>query len=128
MDKLLSKAKSLNNRVILVGDTKQLSAINAGAPFKLLQDAGLPTAVIDQNLRQRSPILKQVVNEIANSDIDSNSINNAYQKLNEQGKIQQIVSDEARVETDLVKDVLLIDQTRLPLLLADDECHDSVID
>ena len=98
MEKLLQKAVSLNNRVILVGDTKQLSAIGAGAPFKLLQERGLSTAVIDQNLRQRSPILKQVVNEIANSDIDSESINNAYQKLNEQGKIQQIVSDKARVE------------------------------
>ena len=96
MDKLLSKSKLLNNRVILVGDTKQLSAIEAGAPFKLLQEAGLPTVLIDQNLRQRDPFLKQVVNEIANSDIDSKSINNAYQKLNEHGKIQQIDNDEAR--------------------------------
>ena len=99
MEKLLLKAKSLNNRVILVGDTKQLSAISAGAPFKLLQSAGLPTVIIDQNLRQRDPFLKQVVNEIANSDIDSSSINNAYQKLNEHGKIKQIDSDEARLET-----------------------------
>ena len=98
MSKLLSKAKSLNNRVILVGDTKQLSAVEAGAPFKLLQVAGLSTAIIDQNLRQRSPILKQVVNEIAKSDLDSNSINTAYQKLNQQGKIKQIDSDEARSE------------------------------
>ena len=96
MDKLLEKAKSLNNRVILVGDTKQLSAVEAGAPFKLLQEAGLPTVIIDQNLRQRDLFLKQVVNEIANSDIDSKSINNAYQKLNEHGKIKQIDSDEAR--------------------------------
>ena len=98
MEKLLQKAVSLNNRVILVGDTKQLSAIEAGAPFKLLQDAGLSTATIDQNLRQRDPFLKQVVNEIALGDLDSNSINTAYQKLNEQGKIKQIVSDEARIE------------------------------
>ncbi len=98
MSKLLQKAKSLNNRVILVGDTKQLSAIEAGAPFKLLQEAGLSTTTIDQNLRQRDPVLKQVVNEIAKSDLDSESINTAYQKLNEQGKIKQIDSDEARIE------------------------------
>ena len=96
MEKLLRMSKSLNNRVILVGDTKQLSAVEAGAPFKLLQDAGLPTAIIDQNLRQRSPILKQVVNEIANSNLDPQSINLAYQKLNSQGLIQQIDNDEAR--------------------------------
>jgi conjugative relaxase-like TrwC/TraI family protein len=98
MEKLLLKAKSLNNRVILVGDTKQLSAVEAGAPFKLLQDAGLSTAIIDENLRQRSPILKQVVDRIAQSNLDSESINTAYQKLNEQGKIQQIDNDEARIE------------------------------
>ena len=96
MDKLLQKAVGLNNRVILVGDTKQLSAVEAGAPFKLLQDQGLPTAIIDQNLRQRSPFLKQVVDAIAKSDLDSESINTAYQKLNEQGKIEQIDNDEAR--------------------------------
>ena len=98
MEKLLSKAKALNNRVILVGDTKQLSAVEAGAPFKLLQEAGLSTAIIDQNLRQRDPILKQVVNEIAKSELNSESINTAYQKLNERGKIQQVASDEARIE------------------------------
>ena len=96
MSKLLLKAIDLNNRVILVGDTKQLSAVEAGAPFKLLQDAGLSTAIIDQNLRQRDPMLKQVVNEIANSNLNSESINTAYQKLNEQGKIKQIDNDEAR--------------------------------
>ena len=98
MDKLLFKAKSLNNRVILVGDTKQLSAISAGAPFKLLQDAGLPTVIIDQNLRQRDPFLKQVVDAIAQSELDLKSINTAYQKLNEQEKIAQIDNDEARIE------------------------------
>ncbi|MEY2833521.1 MAG: hypothetical protein RLZZ574_2780 [Cyanobacteriota bacterium] len=98
MEKLLEKAAGLNNRVILVGDTKQLSAVNAGAPFKLLQEAGLSVAIIDQNLRQRDPQLKQVVEAIANSDLDPNSINIAYQKLNEQGKIKQIVNDEPRIE------------------------------
>jgi conjugative relaxase-like TrwC/TraI family protein len=98
MEKLLEKAVGLNNRVILVGDTKQLSAVDAGAPFKLLQEADLPTAIIDQNLRQRDPQLKQVVEAIALGDLNPNSINIAYQKLNEQGKIKQIVNDEPRIE------------------------------
>jgi len=98
MNQLLQKAADLNNRVILVGDTKQLSAVEAGAPFKLLQEAGLSTATIDQNLRQRDPFLKQVVDQIAQSDLDSKSINTAYQKLNEQDKIKQIDGDEARIE------------------------------
>ena len=41
---------------------------------------------------------KQVVNAIAWGALDSNNINVAYQKLNEQGKIKQIVNNEARIE------------------------------
>jgi conjugative relaxase-like TrwC/TraI family protein len=97
MEQLLEKARATNSRIVLVGDTKQLSAVEAGAPFKLLQELGLPTAVIDQNLRQRDPFLKQVVDSIATHESDSDSVNVAYQRLNEQGKIKQIVKDERRV-------------------------------
>ena len=98
-EQLLKKAHSLKSRVILIGDTKQLSAMDAGAPFKLLQDAGLPTATIDQNLRQRDPNLKQVVNSLATHDKTPDSVNEAYQKLNQSGKIKQIVENEKRIET-----------------------------
>ncbi len=96
---LLEKVYELKSRVILIGDTKQLSAVSAGAPFKLLQEAGLPTATIDQNLRQRDPNLKQVVNSLATHDKNPDSVNSAYQKLNESGKIKQIVEDEKRIDT-----------------------------
>jgi ATP-dependent exoDNAse (exonuclease V) alpha subunit len=105
MEKLLEKAVSLNNRVILVGDTKQLSAVSAGAPFKLLQEAGLSTAIIDQNLRQRDPQLKQVVDLIANHDQNADSINQAYQKLNDRGKVKQITNDEVRRQ-EIISDYL----------------------
>jgi conjugative relaxase-like TrwC/TraI family protein len=98
MEQLLEKAQANNNRMILVGDTKQLSAVDAGAPFKLLQERGLPTALIDQNLRQRDPNLKQVVDLMANHDRDESSVNQAYQKLYSQGKIQQITDDTERIK------------------------------
>ncbi len=90
IEQLLEKAQATNSRMILVGDTKQLSAVEAGAPFKLLQEQGLPTAIIDQNLRQRDCQLKQVVDLMATHDKDPDSVNRAYQQLNRQGKIQQI--------------------------------------
>jgi conjugative relaxase-like TrwC/TraI family protein len=40
-------------RLALVGDTKQLGAVQAGKPFALGQDAA--TVVMDENLRARSP-------------------------------------------------------------------------
>ena len=77
-----------------VNDNQSIRGLapSAGAPFKLLQEAGLPTATIDQNLRQRDPNLKQVVNSLATHDKNPDSFNGAYQKLHESGKIKQMLS------------------------------------
>ncbi|MCY3701864.1 MAG: conjugative relaxase [Rhodospirillales bacterium] len=48
-------------RVVLVGDAKQLDAVDAGKPFAQLQAAGMQTAVMDEILRQRDPALKEAV-------------------------------------------------------------------
>ncbi len=48
-------------RVVLVGDTAQLKAVNAGQPFALMQKAGMATAVMDEVLRQKDPELKAAV-------------------------------------------------------------------
>ena len=42
-------------RVVLVGDAKQLDAVDAGKQFAQLQKAGMPTAVMDEIMRQRDP-------------------------------------------------------------------------
>ena len=42
-------------RVVLVGDSSQLRAVEAGQPFRLLQRAGMTTAVMNDNQRQRNP-------------------------------------------------------------------------
>ena len=48
-------------RVVLVGDAKQLDAVDAGKPFAQLQAAGMKTATMDEIMRQRDPALKQAV-------------------------------------------------------------------
>ena len=48
-------------RVVLVGDAKQLDAVDAGKPFAQLQAAGMKTAVMDEIMRQRDPALKRAV-------------------------------------------------------------------
>ena len=48
-------------RVVLVGDAKQLDAVDAGKPFAQLQRAGMQTAVMDEIMRQRDPALKEAV-------------------------------------------------------------------
>ncbi len=56
-------------RVVLVGDAKQLDAVDAGKPFAQLQAAGMETAVMDEILRQRDPALKDAVEASLRGDI-----------------------------------------------------------
>ena len=48
-------------RVVLVGDEKQLDAVDAGKPFAQLQRAGMTTAKMDEIMRQRDEELKEAV-------------------------------------------------------------------
>ena len=48
-------------RVVLVGDEKQLDAVDAGKPFAQLQRAGMKTATMDEIMRQRDAGLKAAV-------------------------------------------------------------------
>ena len=62
MRSLMRIADALDvGRLVLVGDTRQLRAIEAGQPFRQLQEAGMPTAVMDDVLRQRTPHLREAV-------------------------------------------------------------------
>ncbi|MCY3873388.1 MAG: relaxase domain-containing protein [Rhodobacteraceae bacterium] len=48
-------------RLVLVGDKRQLRAVEAGQPFRQLQQAGMSTAVMDDVLRQRTQHLQETV-------------------------------------------------------------------
>ena len=54
-----------NDRVLLVGDTQQHEAVEAGRPYAQLQEAGMRTAHLDKVIRQNDPALKQVVEQLA---------------------------------------------------------------
>jgi conjugative relaxase-like TrwC/TraI family protein len=66
---LLYKATKENARVVLVGDTRQLSSVAAGNPFKSLQAAGMATAQLTVSLRQKDPNLKAAVDALADGAI-----------------------------------------------------------
>ena len=67
---LLEKAQQQQARVILVGDTRQLSAVEAGHPFKSLQAAGMATSHLDESRRQQTRSLQQAVRHLAAGEID----------------------------------------------------------
>ena len=105
MQALLERAKQTNSRLLLIGDTKQLAAVQAGSPFRLLQEqAHLPTVRIDKNVRQQNLQLKEVVNLLAAGQIEK-----GYQQLKENGSIKQMPIDSLRLEA-VVQDYLQRDE------------------
>jgi conjugative relaxase-like TrwC/TraI family protein len=89
---LLERATQEQARVLLVGDTKQLSAVEAGNPFKSLQQAGIKTSYLNESLRQRAPELKLAVDLIAEGRIQD-----GFTRLDENGCIHS-VSSELKIE------------------------------
>jgi conjugative relaxase-like TrwC/TraI family protein len=61
MHRVLREVAATGCRVVLVGDTAQLQAVEAGKPFAQLQANGMHTAVVNQIQRQKNPLMKRVV-------------------------------------------------------------------
>jgi conjugative relaxase-like TrwC/TraI family protein len=61
LGQLMKQAERLNARLVLVGDVKQLGAVERGAPFRQLQNAGMRTAVLDTIVRQKNQILRDAI-------------------------------------------------------------------
>ena len=73
-------------RVVLVGDEKQLDAVDAGKPFAQLQRAGMQTAVMDEILRQKDQALKEAVRASLAGEIGK-----AFDKLG--GRVAEVKPD-----------------------------------
>jgi conjugative relaxase-like TrwC/TraI family protein len=88
---LLTRATVEKARVVLVGDTKQLSAVEAGNPFRSLQAGGIPTAHLDETLRQQTQELKTAVQLIAQGKTVQ-----GIEALNTAGCVQEIDNADRR--------------------------------
>jgi len=61
MHALLKLVEAHDARIVLLGDTKQTRAIEAGRPFDQLQRNGMTTVIMDEIQRQKDQNLKQAV-------------------------------------------------------------------
>src|SRR6266568_7275250 len=73
------------DRVLLIGDTRQHQGVEAGRPFEQLQQAGMRTAHLDEIVRQKDHALKSAVESLAKGDVSA-----ALGSLNSQGRIREI--------------------------------------
>jgi nucleoside-triphosphatase THEP1 len=81
------------DKVLLVGDLLQHQAVEAGRPFEQLQQHGMTTVELTENVRQQNKELKQSVNELA-----ARNVPEAVAELHSRGKVIEIVDERERFE------------------------------
>jgi conjugative relaxase-like TrwC/TraI family protein len=79
------------DRVLLVGDTRQHEAVEAGRPYKQLQEAGMQTARLGEIVRQKDPSLKEAVEQLARGDVFG-----GVASLDQHGRVHEIVNSQER--------------------------------
>ena len=82
-------------RLVLVGDRRQLRGVQAGQPFRQMQQAGMATAEMDELRRQRDPDLKAAVQDMIEGEPGA-----ALERLG--SNLQELPADEiARIAAEL---------------------------
>jgi conjugative relaxase-like TrwC/TraI family protein len=82
-----------NDRVLLVGDTRQHESVEAGRIFAQMQDGGMKTVKLDEIVRQKDPELKQTVEHLAHGQVGE-----AIAGLERQGRIHEVKGNKERIE------------------------------
>ena len=82
-----------DDKVLLVGDTRQHQGVDAGKPFEQLQQAGMRTAQLDQIVRQKDPELLKAVEQLS-----KNETAQGVAMLQRQGRVTEIADPPQRIE------------------------------
>ncbi|CAN5456886.1 MobF family relaxase [soil metagenome] len=80
------------DKVLLIGDTRQHQGVDAGKPFEQLQEAGMKTAQLDQIMRQKDPALLKAVEHLSNNETAI-----GVEMLSQQGRVTEIVDPQERI-------------------------------
>ena len=82
-----------NDRVLLIGDTRQHQGVEAGKPFEQLINAGMRTAQVDQIVRQRAaPELLKAVEHLSRGEIAE-----GVMLLEQQGRVTEVADTQQRI-------------------------------
>lgn len=80
------------DRVLLIGDTRQHQGVDAGKPFEQLQQAGMRTALLDEIVRQCDPELLRAVEHLSRAETAA-----GIHVLQRQGRITEIADAQERI-------------------------------
>jgi ATP-dependent exoDNAse (exonuclease V) alpha subunit len=80
------------DRVLVIGDTRQHQGVDAGRPFQQMQEAGMRTSQLDQIMRQKDPELLKAVQHLA-----TGATAEGIRLLGEQGRVTEIKDGTERI-------------------------------
>lgn len=80
------------DRVLVIGDTRQHQGVEAGKPFEQMQQAGMRTSQLDQIMRQKDPELLKAVQHLATGETAK-----GVQLLVEQDRVTELRNGTERV-------------------------------
>ena len=81
------------DRVLVIGDTRQHQAVDAGRPFQQMQEAGMRTPQLSEIMRQKDPGLLKAVEHLARGETAA-----GVKMLADQGRITEIANPKERIE------------------------------
>jgi len=80
------------DRVLVIGDTRQHQGVDAGRPFEQMQDAGMRTSQLNQIVRQKDPELLNAVQHLATGKTEE-----GVRLLREQGRVTEVKDGNERI-------------------------------
>jgi conjugative relaxase-like TrwC/TraI family protein len=92
LHKFLARLES-SDKVLLVGDSRQHQAVEAGTPFEQFQKHGMATVQLSEIVRQRKPELKRTVEKLS-----AREMREAIDSLESQGRIVEIADTKQRLK------------------------------
>ncbi|PSN16120.1 conjugative relaxase domain protein, TrwC/TraI family [filamentous cyanobacterium CCT1] len=118
---LLRRAALEQARVLLVGDTRQLSAVEAGNPFKSLQAGGMTTAYLETHRRQQNGVLRSAVELVAQGQVSEGieilaQAGCVKEGAQAQERIQQVAADYLVLATEERESTLVLAGTNMERL------------
>jgi conjugative relaxase-like TrwC/TraI family protein len=80
------------DRVLLIGDTRQHQGVEAGKPFEQLVQAGMRVSELDQIVRQKDPELLRAIEHLSRGEVAE-----SLALLEQQGRITEIADPQRRI-------------------------------
>ncbi len=118
---LLWRAALEQTRVLLVGDTRQLSAVEAGNPFKSLQAGGMTTAYLETHRRQQNEVLRSAVELVAQGQVSEGigllaQTGYVKEESQTQERIRQVAADYLALAAEERESTLVLARTNIERL------------